>query len=96
MTDKDLIFCTDCKTYQYPDHDCKYAPGCPGHEDIYSGVGRLCPQCRADLELGRLVRGMPKGRALKRNVIGWTMGIGPVKVMKSGDTPEEALKGGKS
>lgn len=69
------------------------------------GEGHLCATCRADLELGRLVRAMKPGRVLthaaKENE------IEPEKpwesysyVIEDGDcrfggTPEEALKGAK-
>jgi hypothetical protein len=55
----------------------------------------ICPQCRADLELGRLVRSMPMDKALLRGEdkyfllqYDW-LGDG---ILDEGSTPEEALR----
>lgn len=59
----------------------------------------LCPQCRADLELGRAVRAMDPMTSLARNADEtWTVSkFGIVENEDAedewtGDTPEEALK----
>ncbi len=69
--------------------------GCSGDSE---GWPTLCDQCRADLELGRLVRAMPEKFALVHHTNGeWAVSkYGTVNDEEPdewrGDKPEEALK----
>ena len=57
--------------------------------------GMICKKCRADLELGRLVRDMQVNWDLTRDSVGWIYDCSPGGAVGSnfGDTPEEALTG---
>jgi hypothetical protein len=56
--------------------------------------GMLCKTCRADLELGRLVRAMPPGSKLHRHDNSWRhYDAGFSDGIKGFTTPEEALRG---
>lgn len=56
--------------------------------------GMICGQCRADLELGRLVRAMPVGSGLFRESSSWAYDRDVINGSDEacGETPEEALK----
>ena len=94
--------CVGC----YADFESPTTKGMEWSGDEYDGrwVG-LCPQCRADLELGRLVRVMKPGRVLthaaKEDEIEpenpWESYSYVVEDgdCRFGGTPEEALKGAK-
>lgn len=58
----------------------------------------VCQQCRADLELGKMVRAMPVDHSIERQQNFWYVVESPMSryVVKSdGDTPEAALKAAK-
>lgn len=52
----------------------------------------LCNQCRADLELGRLVRAMSITTALYRTSKGWDYNDPRNADSTPGETPEQALR----
>ena len=82
--------CVGC----YADFESPTRTGMEWSGDEYDGrwVG-LCPQCRADLELGRLVRAMPNRSELQRlRKNDWRFFSDVVKRCEAKKTPEEALK----